>query len=108
MMKQYNVVYAPLALEDMESIYRYIALHLQAQPTAQKQINRIRQKIADLSIMPTKYAKVDWEPWFSMSIRRMTIDHYLVFYRVEEENELVTVIRILYGGRDIETLVKDL
>ena len=31
----------------------------------------------------------------------MPVDHYLVFYIPDEEEALVTVIRVMYAGRDV-------
>ena len=36
----------------------------------------------------------------------MPVDNYLVFYIAEKEEKRVTVIRIMYGRRDIETQLK--
>ncbi len=32
----------------------------------------------------------------------MPVDHYVVLYIPNEEKAVVTVIRVMYGGRDIE------
>ena len=31
------------------------------------------------------------------------VDNYLVFYIPDKNTKIVTVIRVMYGGRDIET-----
>lgn len=33
----------------------------------------------------------------------MGVDNYLVFYIIDNDNKTVTVIRIMYGKRDIES-----
>jgi toxin ParE1/3/4 len=35
-------------------------------------------------------------------LRVLPVDNYLVFYLPDESNNIVSVIRIMYGGRDIE------
>ena len=32
----------------------------------------------------------------------MPVDNYLVFYIPNKETQTVTVIRVMYGGRDVE------
>ena len=41
------------------------------------------------------------EPWHSIGLRFFPIDNYLIFYRTDEEKEIVSIVRIMYGGRDI-------
>ena len=48
---------------------------------------------------------VDWEPWLSMEMRKVSVGNYVVFYQVDKETQIVTVIRIFYGRRDIESIV---
>ena len=52
--------------------------------------------------MPMRYAIVDWEPWKSMKMHKIPVDNFIVFYIVDMNSMTVTVIRIVYGGRDIQ------
>ena len=45
---------------------------------------------------------VDWEPWKSMKMHKIPVDNFIVFYIVDMNSMTVTVIRIVYGGRDIQ------
>jgi toxin ParE1/3/4 len=56
--------------------------------------------------MPARYATVDWEPWTAMGMRKMPVDNYLVFYLVDAQEYTVNIVRIFYGGRDIESIVR--
>jgi toxin ParE1/3/4 len=38
-------------------------------------------------------------------MRKATVDHYVVFYQVSRDKKEVTVVRIFYGGRDIEHII---
>ena len=42
-----------------------------------------------------------------MGMRKMAVNHFVVFYRVEKENFTVTVFRILYGGMDIDAVLQE-
>lgn len=100
----YNVVYSPEALSDLKDIYAYIAQKLMAPDTALNQVNRIRKEIRSLDFMPSRYALVDWEPWKSMGMRKVPVDNFVVFYTVDSNSMTVVIIRIVYGGRDIESI----
>lgn len=106
-MTRYKVMYSPEALVDIRSIYDYISRALYAPIAARNQVNRIRKDIRDLEILPTRYSLVEWEPWASMQMHKLPVDNYIVFYIVDEENTRVNVIRIMYGGRNIEKLICD-
>ena len=103
-MNLYRVEYSQEALVDIKSIYTYISQILHAPLTARRQVNRIRKEIRDLEAFPTKYVFVEWEPWASMKMHRLPIDNYIVFYFVDEQAMAVKIVRIVYGGRNLEDL----
>lgn len=102
----YKVLYSPEAFKDIKNIYAYIAFELLVPDIAEKQVNRIREKIRSLDFMPTKFPLVDWEPWKSIQMHQVTVDHYSIFYIIDNSSMIVTVVRIFYAGRDIKTIAK--
>lgn len=102
----YNIVYSPEALDDIRKIYSYIAYELQVPDIALNQVNRIRKKIRSLDFMPMRYTIVEWEPWKSMQVHKLPVDNYIVFYLADSYTMTVTIIRIVYGGQNIEGNVK--
>ena len=105
MSTQYRIRYSPAALDDLKDIFAYIATELRSPETASKQIHRINQEICSLDFMPCRYEQVDWEPWKSMGMRRVPVNHFVVFYTVAQKLMVVTVIRIVYGGRDLRCIL---
>ena len=87
--KKYTVYYSPVAKE-----------------TAADQTNRIRQEIRSLNVFPERYQLVAWEPWNQIGIRQIPVDHYIVYYRVDHKAQRVEVVRIFYGGQDIESIIQ--
>lgn len=71
------------------------------------QVNRIRDAIRKLNTLPERHEVVDWEPWNSIGMHKFPVDNYIVFYLVDSQNMIVTVNRILYGGRNIEQITND-
>ena len=106
MIEKYEVQYSDEAMVDLEEIFSYIAFSLQAPVAAELQVNRIRAEIKSLCSMPERYMLVDWEPWHSMKMHRVIVDNYIVFYLVNDSEATVDIVRIFYGGRDIEGIVK--
>ncbi|MBQ9320455.1 MAG: type II toxin-antitoxin system RelE/ParE family toxin [Acidaminococcaceae bacterium] len=108
MKELYQVIYSPDALDDLRGIYSYIAYTLSALHTAEKQVNRIRKEIRSLDLFPERNATVEWEPWSSMGMRKFPVDNYIVFYLTDKEKHIVLIDRIVYGGQDIEHIIRDL
>lgn len=105
MNERYAVRYTPEARDDLREIYSYIAFTLKVPDTAAGQINRIRKEIRSLDFMPFRYSVVDWEPWKSMHMHKVSVDHFVVYYTVERAPRTVTVVRIFYGGRNVEDMI---
>lgn len=105
-MNQYKVIYTPKAKEDLKAIYSYIAFTLKEREIAKKQVDRIRNSIRDLDTSPERYTAVNWEPWSSMGMRKFPVNNYVVYYNLNKEGHVVTIIRIFYGGRDIEGIIR--
>ncbi len=104
MNETYSIVYSPKAKEDLEGIYSYIAFELLVPDTARGQTDRIRNAIRTLDFMPFRNPAVDWEPWKSIGMRKIPVDNFAVFYLADESRFTVTVIRIVYEGRNRENL----
>ncbi len=100
----YSVIYSPKAKDDLREIYSYIAFTLLVPETAVGQVDRIRKAVRSLDFMPLRNPIVDWEPWKSMEMHKIPIDNFVVFYTVDKNTMTVTIIRIVYGGRDIASL----
>ena len=65
-MTEYCVEYSAEALEDLRSIFRYIAFELLAPQAARGQTARIQDAIDELNHFPEKHQLVQWEHWYSM------------------------------------------
>lgn len=98
----YEVIIGNQAQADLREIYTHIAFGLQSRMNAARQIDRIEEEIMSLSEMPERYKRYDREPWFSRKTHVVTVDHFCVFYQVNRDNGTVNVLRVLYGGRNIE------
>lgn len=99
----YKINLTPKAQSDLKEIFRHIAVDLQSIQNATGQLDRLEKAISSLEQMPERYRVYDKEPWRSRNLRIMTVDNYLVLYVPNKEERTVTVIRIMYGGRDIDS-----
>ena len=106
MNESFHISYSPEAVEDLRGIYVYIAFELLVPETAERQVNRIREKVRSLDFMPERYALVEWDPWKSRNAYRVSADSYVIFYMVNSEFREVRILRILYCGRDMKQILQ--
>lgn len=98
-MKQYHVKITDRALADMEEIYNYIAMRLQASENAIGQYNRIAEAIEGLNVFPERVRLMESAPEKTMELRQLVVDNYSAFYLIENNEVIVT--RVLYSASDI-------
>ena len=98
----FHVAYSAEARQDLRDIYEYIAQELLVPETAAGQTERIMKAIRSLEQMPMRHRPYEEEPWHSQGLRVLPVDNYLVFYLPDENSATVNIIRIMYGGRDID------
>ena len=97
-----RIFYTKKAKQDLRDIYEYIAYELLVPETASEQTRRIMKEIKTLDEMPRRYRLYEEEPWHSEEIRFFPVDNYLVFYQPNESQNTVSIVRIMYGERDIK------
>lgn len=105
MTEAYVLRYSKEALDDLRKIYSYIANELLVPDIAAEQVKRIRKAICSLDLLPARHPLVEWEPWASMEMRQLVIDNFIAYYLINDKQAMVTVVRIFYGGRNVESIV---
>ena len=104
----YQVMYTAGARKDLKNIFKYISEELLAPENAAGQTNRIMAAIRTLDVMPKRNRLYEEEPWHSQGLRFLPVDHYLVFYRIDDEAGMVYIVRIMYGGRDVRRQLSEI
>lgn len=99
---KYGVKLTERAEDDLRNIYEYIARVLLVPGIAASQLERIEDGILNLEEMPERFRIYEKEPWYSRGIHQMPVNNFIIFYTAEKDKKSVTVIRILYGGMDID------
>ena len=98
----YEVITTDQTDADLRGIYEYIAFELLSPDNAAGQLERLEEHITGLEVFPEKFRPYEKEPWKSRGLRVMTVDNYLVFYIPKKDTGIVTVIRVMYAGRDVD------
>ena len=104
----YSIEMTRQAVNDLKGIFEYIAFELHSVQAASSQLSRLENRIMSLNIMPERHRLYGKEPWKSRGLRIMPVDNYCVFYIVDNCSQTVSIIRIMYAGRDYETLFQEM
>ncbi len=102
----YRVALTEQADSDLRGIYEYIAFSLLEPENAAGQLDRLEENILKLADMPGKFKLYEKEPWRSRGLHQMSVDHFIVFYIPDDEDKTVTVIRVVYGGQNIDVQLR--
>jgi plasmid stabilization system protein ParE len=102
--RKFNVVFLPIAEEDLTGIVLYISRRLQNPAAAMRVLNRIREAIEKRSTAPESFQKFESarkrsEPYYRINVGKS----FSVFYVVQ--GRTIEVRRILYSARDIDSLL---
>lgn len=102
---EYRLEYTPIAYEDLDNIFAYIALELQEPETAFNLIERIEEAVLKLLEFPYKAQEVRDILLANKGYRMLVVDHFSVFYIVDEQSQVINIRRILYGKRNFQWLL---
>ena len=98
----YEVELSEQADSDLRGIFEYISFELQSPENASGQLDRLEEQILSLDTMPERYRKYEKEPWKSRGLRVLPVDNYVVLYISDSNKKAVTILRVMYAGRDID------
>ena len=104
MQKEYRLVIAPHAEQDLDDINEYITVVLCNVTAANKLLDKIEQKLNLLKSTPKMCPVVEFDE-LPIIYRKCVIDNYIAFYSVDDFNEEIIVERVVYAGRDLKNLL---
>jgi len=99
-MEKYKIDISNTATQDIRGIFQYITNDLQEPITANKTVDTVIDAIFTLESMPERIGFVRDSRLAKMEIRGLQVKSYTVFFRINETQGTVDVIRVLYSRRD--------
>lgn len=99
MNSSYHVVYLPVARRDMVDIVDYISHELKNPDAAERLAVQMVEAIEGLTDFP--YACPVYLPIrpLAYEYRKLRVQHYLIFYWVDERQKIITIARVIYEKR---------
>jgi addiction module RelE/StbE family toxin len=102
-MPLFKLIYTCKAEKDLDTIFSYIAENNPM--NALNYINKIQSTIENLIISP--YIGVSCRTkGIQRNCRILIFENYLIFYKVNEDESEINILRILHGSREYLGLLK--
>ncbi len=92
----YQLHITSTAEHDIMHAVNYIEFTLKNPVAAEHLLDVATEQINSLSDLPQKFHLVDDQVLVSWGIRFVIINHYLAFYTIDEEKQMVIIVRFLY------------
>jgi len=102
----YSLNVTDIAEEDILDTLKYIADVLKAPKAANNLLDEIERHEEILENTPNIYPFVPDEYLAQKGLKFTRIKNYLMFYVVDEDEKIVTVIRFLYNRRDWKNILR--
>lgn len=100
----HELIYLPLAREDLRKITSYIAYNLKAQKAAMDLLDTLDNSISRLQQFPYSCKLYQGIEAIDTEYRMMPVNNYIVFYVVTEHE--VEIHRVIYAKMNIVDLIK--
>ena len=91
-MNEYFVLLTPLAKQQLQSIYNYIAYDLANPVAADTFLKRMEEAFSGLSIFPASRPLLQKEPWKQQGIHKLIVKSYLAYYWINEARKEVHIL----------------
>lgn len=103
----FTVNYSTPAETDLVSILEYISDVLKSPVAAETLLNQIEEHTKILEENPFIFPLVKDQYLNKLGIRHIAVKNYFLFYTIEEDEEIVSIIRIMYARRDWINLLRE-
>jgi len=98
---KYKVKINPKAIQELDSIYEYIANEKLAPENAKEQTARIKKAILHLDTFPQSHQERNEGRYAGKGYRQLLIDNYIAIFRIDEDDKIVYIVTIQYQGRNL-------
>jgi plasmid stabilization system protein ParE len=96
----YEVKYEKTAEDDLDSILDYLTNELHNIRAAKRLVGEISRRISYLVDSPELYSAAFSPILAQKGYRTFSVGNYIVFFKVDHEARIVSIVHIVFGKRD--------
>lgn len=105
MNKRYKVVIAQSGKTDVKNKKHYIIQNFKYREYAERFSMKIKKAAEELAIFPTSHQTTGFQ-YRGYDIYMKPQDNHLLFYVIDDDRDIVTILRILQDGMDWEYIIQ--
>ena len=103
---KYSYRFTEKAEQDFDEILRYISATLVNPTAAQNLGKKIFEKIDVVRAFPESGASVDNEFLADKTVRKLSVDNYVIYYKAHYDEKIISILRIVYAKRNPDEILK--
>lgn len=96
------------AVADLDDIVSYIAVELSNPQAASDFMNTLQKAIEEARLFPESGTPVINEYLQDTEVRKKRVDNYTLYYLADSAEKMIYVIRIVYGRRNMDEILRQL
>ena len=104
----YSFKFTEKAEEDIDGILQYISEDLSNPTAAGVLAQKIFECIDNIRAFPESGLIIENEFLTDKMIRRVLVENYSVYYKTDDKDNMIYIIRLVYSRRDMNELFKQL
>ena len=105
---EYSYRFTQKAEQDLDEILHYIAIDLDNPIAAKKFFETVFQKIDTVRCFPESGALVENEFLADKAVRKLIADQYVIYYKISHDEKMIYMIRIVYGKRNLDEILREI
>lgn len=105
---EYSYRFTKRAEQDLDVILHYIAVDLDNPLAAKSLFNKMFQIIDSATVFPESGAVIDNEFVVDKTVRKLLVDNYVIYYKALHEEKTICIVRIVYGKRNLDEILRQI
>ena len=93
----YSVIVVPRAFSDLDEILDYISKN--SRQNAVTTVDRLWRAMQSLALLPHRFKVHEGRKDPEKAVRSMPVAPFIVYYRVDDERQVVRIIHVRHGHR---------
>lgn len=106
-MKKYKIIVSETAEQDLENIILYLKNDLSGDIIADKYKILFKQNLKLLEDIAERVSVLDEKLTGHKDIRKLNVKNYIIFYKIDKQNNITYVVRIGHSFMDWEKYLND-
>lgn len=102
---KYSYRFTEKAQQDFDEIMRYISVDLANPAAAQNLGRKIFGQIDMVRAFPDSGVLIDNEFISDKTVRKLSVDNYIIYYKAHYDEKTISVICIAYGKRNLDKIL---